>query len=125
MARKKKEKTDHFANTSESSSESEKQNNTDEEDYSDEEHVLLVTSIANLRWRESMKLKPLRVRSKEAPIIKEKVSKEEKNPTLLNLDKTKEMIQQEMQKGERKIQDRNPKRKLISEDGAKGPTGMI
>ena len=113
---KKKEKTDHFANTSESSSDSEKQNNTDEEDYSDEEHVLLVTSIANLRRRESMKLKPLRVRSKEAPIIKEKVRKEEKNPTLLNMDKTKEMIQQQMQKDERKIQDRNPKRQLISEE---------
>ena len=63
-----------------------------------------------------MKLKPFRVRSKEAPIIKEKVRKEEKNPTLLNLNKTKEMIQKEMQKDERKIQDRNPKRKLISEE---------
>ena len=44
---------------------------TDEEDYSDENHVLLVTSIANLRRRENMRLKPLRTKSKEAPTIKE------------------------------------------------------
>jgi len=37
-----------------------------------------VTSIANLRRRESMRLKPLQARSKEAPIIKEKDKKEEK-----------------------------------------------
>ena len=63
-----------------------------------------------------MSLKPLRDRSKEAPIIKEKEKKEEKNQTLLSLNKTKEIIHEQMLKDERKMQDRNPKKKLISEE---------
>ena len=88
----------------------------DEEEFSDDEHVFLVTSIANLRRRESMSLKPLRVKSKEAPIIREKEKKEEKNQTLLSLSKTKEIIHEQMLKDERKMQDRNPKKKLIFEE---------
>ena len=89
---------------------------TDEEDYSDENHVLLVTSIANLRRRENMRLKPLRTKSKEAPTIKEDTKMKEKNPDFWNLDTTKKVIQEHMERDERKIQDRDPKRKLISEE---------
>ena len=60
---KEKEELDHLSSTNESSNE----NSTDDEDYSDEDHVLLVTSIANLRRRENMKLKPLGTKSKKAP----------------------------------------------------------
>ena len=63
-----------------------------------------------------MMLKPLRTKSKEAPTIKEETKKEEKNPTFLNLSTTKKVIQEQMQKDKRKIQSRDSKRKLISED---------
>ena len=78
---KEKEELDHLSSTNESSTESMNLNSTDDEDYSDEDHVLLVTSIANLRRRENMKLKPLRTKSKKAPTFKEDTEKEEKNPT--------------------------------------------
>ena len=98
------------------SSSLEREISTEEEEFSDNEHVFLVTSIANLRRRESMSLQPLRVKSKEAPIIREKKRNEEKNQTLLSLRETKEIIHKQMLKDERKIQNRNPKKKLISEE---------
>ena len=78
-------------------------NYTDNEDYSDEDHILLVTSIANLRRRENMKLKPLRTKSKKASTIKEDIEKEEKNPTFWNLNTTKKVIQKHLEREERKI----------------------
>ena len=88
--RKRKERSDNQSNTSENLSSSEREISTEEEEFSDDEHVFLVTSIANLRRRESMSLQPLRVKSKEAPIIREKKRNEEKNQTLLSMSETKE-----------------------------------
>ena len=89
---------------------------TDNEEYSDDDHILLVTSVANLRRRENMKLKPLRTRSKKAPIFKDDSGKKEKNPNFWDLDKTKDVIQECLEKDERKIKTRDPKRKVISEE---------
>ena len=61
--RKRKEKSDNQSNTSENSSSSEREISTEEEEFSDDEHVFLVTYVANLRRRESMSLQPLRVKS--------------------------------------------------------------
>ena len=113
---KEKEELDHLSSTNESSTESMNLNSTDDEDYSDEDHVLLVTSIANLRRRENMKLKPLRTKSKKAPTFKEDTEKEEKNPTFWSLNTTKKVIQKHMERDERKIQNRDSKKKLISEE---------
>ena len=63
-------------------------NYTDNEDYSDEDHTLLVTSVANLRRRENMKLKPLLTKSKKASTFKDDSEKKEKDPTFWNLNKT-------------------------------------
>ena len=76
----------------------------------------MVTSVANLRRRENMKLKPLRTKSKKAPIFKDDSEKKERDPTFWNLNKTKEVIQEYMERDERKIQGRDPKRKVISEE---------
>ena len=91
-------------------------NYTDNEDYSDDDHILLVTSVANLRRRENMKLKPLRTKSKKAPIFKEDSEKNERDPTFWNLNIAKKVIQEYMERDERKIQSRDPKRKVISEE---------
>ena len=45
---------------------------TTEDDYSDEDHVYLISSVANLRRRELMNLKPLRTKSKKTPKVREK-----------------------------------------------------
>ena len=63
-----------------------------------------------------MMLKPLRTKSKEAPTFKEDTKKEEKNPTFWNLNTTKKVIQEHMERDERKIQSRDSKKKLISEE---------
>ena len=63
-----------------------------------------------------MKLKPLRTRSKRAPKFKDDSETKENNPNFWNLDETKEVIQKCMEKDERKIRDRDAKRKLISEE---------
>ena len=89
---------------------------TDNEDYSDDDHILLVTSVANLQRRENMNLKPLRTKSKKAPTFKDDSGKKEKDPTFWNLNKTKEVIQEYMERDERKIRGRDPKRKGISEE---------
>ena len=68
------------SSSEESSTESMDLNYTDNEDYSDEDHILLVTSVANLRRREKMKLKPLRTKSKKAPIFKDDSEKNERDP---------------------------------------------
>merc|ERR1712208_100230 len=85
---------DWSSNSKESSTESVDLSYTDNEDYSDDDHILLVTSVANLRRRENMKLKPLRTRSKRAPNFKDDSDKKEKNPNFWNLDKTKDVIQE-------------------------------
>ena len=59
-----------------------------------------------------MSLQPLRVKSKEAPIIREK----KRTEPLLSLRETKEIIHNLMMKDERKIQNRNLKKKLIYEE---------
>ena len=38
-----------------------------DENYSDEDHVFLISSVANLRRREIMHLRPLRTQSKKTP----------------------------------------------------------
>ena len=111
----KKERSDNQSNTSGNSSSSERGISTEEEEFSDNEHVLLVTSVANLRRRESMNLQPLRTKSKDAPRITEKKKIEEDNQPLLGLKETREIIHNQMMKDERKIQNRNPKKQLISE----------
>ena len=63
-----------------------------------------------------MNPQPLRTKSKEAPRIREKKKSEEDNQPLLGLEETREMIQKQMMKDERKIQTRNPKKQLISEE---------
>ena len=63
-----------------------------------------------------MKLKPLRTKSKKAPTFKEDIEKEEKNPTFWSLNTTKKVIQEHMERDERKIQNRDSKKKLISEE---------
>ena len=70
---------DWSSSSEESSTESVDLNYTDNEDYSDEDHILLVTSVANLRRRENMKLKPLRTKSKKAPIFKDDSEKNERD----------------------------------------------
>ena len=40
---------------------------TTEDDYSDDDHVFLISSVANLRRRELMNLKPMRTKSKKTP----------------------------------------------------------
>ena len=72
--------------------------------------------MANLRRRESMNLQPLRTKSKEAPRMRERRKSEENNQPLLGLEETKEMIQKQMMKDERKIKTRNSKKQLISEE---------
>ena len=94
---------DWSSSSDESSTESVDLNYTDNEDYSDEDHILLVTSVANLRRRENMKFKPLRTKSKKAPIFKDDSEKKERDPTFWNLNKTKEVIQEYMERDERKI----------------------
>ena len=79
------------SNSSGNTSSSEGETSTEGEEFSDDDHTYLITSIANLRRRESMSLQPLRVKSKEAPIIRETEKKEEKNQTLLSLRDTKEI----------------------------------
>ena len=117
-SRKKKARRelDWSSSSEESSTESVNLNYTDNEDYSDDDHILLVTSVANLRRRENMRLKPLRTRSKKAPTFKDDDERKEKNPNFWNLDKTKDVIQEYMEKDERKIRGRDPKRKVISEE---------
>ena len=63
-----------------------------------------------------MKLKPLCTKSKKAPTFKEDIEKNERNPTFWNLNTTKEVIQEHMERDERKIQSRDSKRKVISEE---------
>ena len=88
---------------------------TDNE-YSDDDHILLVTSVANLRRCENMRLRPLRTRSKKAPIIKDNSGKKENNSNFWDLNTTKEVIQKCLEKDEREIKTRDPKRKVISEE---------
>ena len=66
---------DWSSSSEESSTESVNLSYTDNEEYSDDDHILLVTSVANLRRRENMKLKPLRTRSKKSPTFKENSGK--------------------------------------------------
>ena len=63
-----------------------------------------------------MKLKPLRTKSKKAPTFKEDIEKEEKNPTFWSLNTTKKVIQEHIERDERKIQNKDSKKKQISEE---------
>ena len=60
------------SSSSDDASGSEDESDKDSEEFSEEDHTYLVTSVANLRRRELMKLNPMRTRSKVAPLIKER-----------------------------------------------------
>ena len=106
---------DWTSSSEESASESNNSSYTDNE-YSDDEHILLITSVANLRRRENMRLRPLRTKSKRAPIFKDENGKTEKNSNFWDLNTTKEVIQKCLEKDEREIKSRDPKRRVISEE---------
>ena len=59
-----------------------------------------------------MNLQPLRTKSKEAPRMRERRKSEENNQPLLGWEETKEMIQKQMMKDERKIKTRNSKKTI-------------
>ena len=56
---------------------------TTEDDYSDDDHVFLISSVANLRRRELMNLKPMRTKSKKTPKTRVRpLNNIEKDPVL-------------------------------------------
>ena len=56
---------------------------TTEDDYSDDDHVYLISSVANLRRQELMNLKPMRTKSKKTPKIRvEPLSSIERAPVM-------------------------------------------
>ena len=61
---------------------------TTEDVYSDDDHVYLISSVANLRRREFMNLKPMRTKSKKTPKIRVKpLNSVERDPVMsLKLD---------------------------------------
>ena len=63
-----------------------------------------------------MNLQPLRTKSKEAPRMKERRKSEKNDQPLMGLEETKEMIQKQLMKDERKIKTRNSKKQLILEE---------
>ena len=106
----KREKSDIQSNSSGNTSSSEREISTEGEEFSNDEHAILITSFANLRRREIMNLQPLRTKSKEAPRMKERRKSEKDDQPLLGLEETKEMIQKQLMKDERKIKTRNLKK---------------
>ena len=89
---------------------------TTEDDYSDEDHVYLISSVANLRRREIMNLKPLRTQSKKTPRVRGRPPNVREGCPTISLEDTKRIIGDNLLRDERKIKYRNPKRHIISEE---------
>ena len=62
---------------------------TTEDDYSDDDHVYLISSVANLRRRELMNLKPMRTKSKKTPKIRVKPLNSVERDPVMSLKDTK------------------------------------
>ena len=89
---------------------------TTEDDYSDDDHVYLISSVANLRRRELMNLKPMRTKSKKTPKIRVKPLSSIERAPVMSLKDTKKIIDENLQLDERNIKLRSPKRHLLSEE---------
>ena len=89
---------------------------TTEDDYSDEDHVYLISSVANLRRREIMNLKPLRTKSKKTPKVRGKTPSVREGGPTISLKDTKKIIGDNLLRDERNIKHRNPKRHVLSEE---------
>ena len=89
---------------------------TTEDDYSDDEHVFLVSSVANLRRRELMNLGPMKMKNKIMHKPRIAPSKDKDKSPLLSLSATKEVIEQNLRMDERNVKLRNPKRHPLSEE---------
>ena len=87
---------------------------TTEDDYSDDEHVFLVSSVANLRRRELMNLGPMKNKIMHKP--RKAPSKDKDKGPLLSLSATKEVIEQILRMDERNVKLRSPKRHPLSEE---------
>ena len=87
-----------------------------EEDFIDEDHLFLVSSVANLCRREIMQLKPLRTKNKKTPRMIGKSLDINVNQPIISLEETKRIINDNLLRDERKIKIRNQKRHIISEE---------
>ena len=104
-----------MSETSDDYSETESDETT-EDDYSDEDHVYLISSVANLRRREIMNLKPLRTQSKRTPKVRGRPPNVREGCPTISLEDTKKIIGDNLLRDERKIKYRNPKRHVLSEE---------
>ena len=89
---------------------------TTEDDYSDDDHVFLVSSVANLRRRELMNLGPMKTKSKKTHKPRVIPLKNMDKDPVLSLKATKEIIEENLKIDERNVKLRNPKRHLLSEE---------
>ena len=104
-----------MSETSDNSSGTESDVDT-ENDYSDEDHVYLISLVANLRRREIMNLRPLRTQSKRTPRVRGRPPDVREACPTISLEETKRIIGDNLLRDERKIKHRNPKRHVISEE---------
>ena len=89
---------------------------TTEDDYSDDDHVFLVSSVANLRRRELMNLVPMKTKSKKTYKTRVTPLKSIDKDPVLSLKATKEIIDENLKLDERNLKLRSPKRHLLSEE---------
>ena len=89
--RKSKNVPEPMSETSDNSSGTESDGNT-EEDYSNEDHVYMISLVANLRRQEIMNLKPLRTQSKRTPRVKGQPPDVNEVCPIIFLEETKKLI---------------------------------
>ena len=87
-----------------------------EDDYSDDDHVFLVSSVANLRRRELMNLAPMKTKSKKTHKPRVTPLKSMDKDPVLSLKATKEIIEENLKLNERNLKLRSPKRHLLSKE---------